>query len=137
MIEGINLDEGLCKALIRDLHTEKAIAHFMERKVDGWLVDSIEVTEPKEFCSDYLACLGAMSNVRINRMSDNMMRCMKIRTIQHCLNELVDHVIEYIESIKPELSADKFSEVDDREKKLNKLTAEHMPEIIELVLKVA
>lgn len=137
MIDGINLDEGLCKALVRDLHTEKAIAHFIERKVDGWLLDSIEVTEPKEFCSEYLACLGAISSVRINRSSDNMMRCMKIRTIQHCLNELVDHVIEYIESIKPELSAHKFSEVDDREKKLSLLNSDHMPEIIELVLKVA
>lgn len=137
MIDGVNLDEGLSKALVRDLCTEKAVAHYMERRVDGWLISNVEVTEPKEFCSEYLACLGAISSIRIKRSSDNMLKCMKIRTIQHCLNELVDHMIEYMESIKTELSADKFLDVNDREEKLNSLTTNYMPEIIELVLKVA
>lgn len=136
MIEEINLDEGLYKALIRDFHTEEAVVHFIERMLDGWLIDNVDVTESKELCLYYLSCLGAISYIRINRMSDNMMKCMKIRTIQHCLKDLVNHITEYVESIKSKLPIAKFSDVNDREKKLNTLSVEYVPEIVELILKV-
>lgn len=137
MIDGINLNRGVYIMLTSECNTEKEVFRYFQKEISRWTdVDSCEVDSEDEWLKNYNTCLAAMSTIRIRNVSQNMMKCMKIRTVQHCLNEFADDIAAYMDKKKQDCPTKKLGDYNARESQLQAYVSSRMPDIINKVVSV-